>query len=94
MTRPYSVVEILWEDAHAEPPGPKTHEDIDKIEPCFNTSVGYLMRQTREHVILAGEFSIEPDGTHVFRDLIRVPKGMVRKTTIVAKGKNGTRTRR
>lgn len=62
----HSLVEILWMDACF---------DLDRaLEPMLMKTVGYLIRQTPEFTVVAGESSSKMD---YFRAYTTIPAGMI-----------------
>ncbi len=68
------IVEIEWFDAQSGFSCPLTLEELEKEEPLHTFSVGYLLKEDKEKVIL---------GFMMFGDMFKhwqlIPKGMIRK---------------
>lgn len=84
----YNLVEVIWDDATSLSQGWKEREDFDKeeIKPEIVLSVGFLVKQSDDYLILA--MDTDGDGDHASRS--QIPMGMVRKLKIIRKAdKNG-----
>lgn len=69
-------VEVEWEDAASEDKWQTMAEAVDGLErPWMVNSIGYLIHDTPEGVILAG--SIDPEGNVCMA--LKIPRGMIRK---------------
>lgn len=82
ITRPsqkYDLVEIWWDDASALDAG--WTEKVEEPEPQMCISVGFLIKQTEKHVIIA--MDLDPEGKHNGRS--QIPVGMVKHTKILRK---------
>ena len=75
----YDLVEVIWNDA-SDLTGGWTKE-IDEDEPALALSVGFLVRQTEEHIIIA--LDTDGDGHHNGRS--QIPRGMVKKIRVLRK---------
>lgn len=70
------LVEIEWEDAASEDRWQDRDEAIDGLaKPWLVRSVGHLIHDTQDGVILAG--SIDPEGSVCMT--LKIPRGMIRK---------------
>lgn len=87
MKRCYDLVEVLWEDAAALPHG--WNDKPPKVEPHMALSVGYLIINNKEAVVLAMDSDFH--GQHC--SLGQIPKGMVRKITVLRRKKGAKETR-
>ncbi len=88
----YPLVEVIWDDATSISQGWKNKEEFDKelIKPEIVLSVGFLVKDSTEHIILA--MDTDSDGDHASRS--QIPKGMIKKIKILRKEDkdNGTTT--
>lgn len=80
--RPSPLVEVEWEDAHLDPTGqfllPEEIEEDVIPTICFN--VGYMVVSNGDEVVLAGSRHREHlENAVLYRDTMRIPRGMVRK---------------
>ncbi len=78
MSRAHPIVAILWDDATAVD-GWSTGDDEPK--PCLVLSVGFLVKKTKHHIILAQDLA--PDGMVCGRG--QIPRGMVRQIKTLRK---------
>ena len=75
----YPLVEVIWDDAAGLKDGWKaTHEMPD---PCIALSVGFLVRESDDHIIIAQDTDAE--GSHNGRT--QIPRGMVKKIRVIRK---------
>lgn len=73
----YDMVEVIWDDAAGLKDGwTAKHE---KVEPYIALSLGFLIRETAEHILIAQD--IDADGSHNGRT--QIPKGMVKRIKIL-----------
>ena len=72
------IVAVLWDDATALDGWSSGH---DEVKPCHVLSVGFLVRKTKKHIVLAQDIS--PDGQQCGRG--QIPKGMVKRITRIKK---------
>lgn len=75
----FNAVMVVWDDA-TELEGGWTDE-APKVEPALAISVGFLIKETKDHLILA--LDIDPHGHHNGRS--QIPKGMVKNIKILKK---------
>jgi hypothetical protein len=77
----YPLVEVWWDDAAALTHGWKTKEEFEResIKPEIMISVGFLLKETEDHVIIA--MDLDKDGASNQRS--QIPKGMMRKLKIL-----------
>lgn len=75
----YPLVEIIWNDASDLVGG--WAKEIEEDEPALALSVGFLVKQTQEHVIIA--LDTDSDGHHNGRS--QIPRGMVKKMRVLRK---------
>lgn len=82
-TQKYPLVEVIWDDATSISQGWKNKEEFDKelIRPEIVMSVGFLVKDSAEHIILA--MDTDSDGDHASRS--QIPKGMIKKIKILRK---------
>ena len=80
--RPYQrwdMVEVVWNDASELTSG--WTDEIEKDEPQLALSVGFLIKETKEHIIIAQD--IDEHGHHNGRS--QIPRGMVKKLKVLRK---------
>lgn len=75
----YDMVEVVWDDAAGFRDGWK--DKIDPIEPQLALSVGFLVVDDPEHIILASD--TDERGAHNGRT--QIPRGMVKKIKVLRK---------
>lgn len=76
----YDMVEVTWNDASELTSG-WSNEIVEKDEPALALSVGFLVRETKEHIVIAQDTDAE--GHHNGRS--QIPRGMVKKIKILRK---------
>jgi hypothetical protein len=76
----YDMVEVVWNDASELTSG-WSNEIVEKDEPALALSVGFLVRETKEHIVIAQDSDAE--GHHNGRS--QIPRGMVKKIKILRK---------
>lgn len=86
MKRPnqvFPLVECIWDDASAMTHGWKTKEEFDKesVIPELMLSVGFLIKETPDHIIIA--MDVDRDGGSNQRS--QIPRSMVKKIKILRK---------
>ena len=84
MNYPYSLVEIVWDDACSDA-GWQTTKHI-KFEPQIVVTVGFLIAENKSYLILAHTYS-EDD----FVGWFQIPKGMIVSRKTLKRGKKGQR---
>lgn len=75
----YPLVEIVWDDAAGLRHGWTAKEE--KLEPYICLSVGFLIRETEDHILIAQD--TDGDGSHNGRS--QIPRGMVKKLKVLRK---------
>ena len=83
MKRPfqhYDMVEVVWNDASELTSG-WADEIVEKDEPALALSVGFLVRETKEHIVIAQD--TDEAGHHNGRS--QIPRGMVKKIRVLKK---------
>lgn len=75
----YDLVEVIWNDASDLVSG--WSKEIDADEPALALSVGFLVRETEEHIVIA--LDTDGEGNHNGRS--QVPRGMVKKMRVLRK---------
>lgn len=66
----YPLVLVIWDDAETD----SGWEQVpDKLEPCLATSVGFLVRQTQDYILLAMSY----DETNT-DNRFQIPKSVVK----------------
>lgn len=75
----FPAVMVYWDDATELPAG--WTDEVGKVEPAMALSVGFLIKETRDHIILA--LDIDPNGHHNGRS--QIPRGMVKKIKVLKK---------
>jgi hypothetical protein len=73
------MVEVIWDDAAGFRDGWK--DKTDPIEPQLALSVGFLLIDTPDHIIIAGD--TDERGAHNGRT--QIPRGMVKQIKILKK---------
>ena len=76
----YKIVEVEWLDAQSGFSSPLTIEDLEREEPVHTFSVGYLLKEDEDKIIL-GFMMFGDEG--VFKHWQLIPKGMIKKILIV-----------
>lgn len=79
----FTLVEVIWDDAAAMTHGWKTKEEFDKesVIPELMISVGFLIKETPDHIIIA--MDIDRDGGSNQRS--QIPRSMVKKIKVLRK---------
>ena len=72
----YKIVEVEWLDAQSGFSSPVTIEDLETEEPYHTFSVGYLVKEDKEKVIL-GFMMFGKEG--MFKHWQLIPRGMIIK---------------
>jgi len=72
---PYKLVEIVWDDASADCSWliVDQHKEIER-ELCL--TVGFLAKEDKKRVLIAGTLSQDDDDIHI-NNTISIPKGMI-----------------
>lgn len=82
VTRPkqaWDLVEVVWDDAAALTAG--WSKDIEDGGPHLALSVGFLIQETKDHIVIAQD--IDEEGHHNGRS--QIPRGMVKKQRFYGK---------
>ncbi len=72
----YKIVEVEWLDAQSGFSSPLTIEELESEKPIITSSVGYLIKEDDEKVIL-GFMMFGDEG--MFKHWQLIPKGMIKK---------------
>ena len=72
----YKIVEVEWLDAQSGFSSPLTIEELESESPLITFSVGYLLKEDDEKVIL-GFMMFGDEG--MFKHWQLIPKGMIKK---------------
>ena len=75
----YDMVEVIWNDASDLTSGWK--KEIDEDEPALALSVGFLIRETKEHIVIA----LDTDGEGHHNGRSQIPQGMVKRMRVLRK---------
>jgi len=75
----YPLVEVVWDDAAGFRHGWTAKEE--KLEPQLALSVGFLIRENDDHIMIASDTDAE--GSHNGRT--QIPRGMVKKIRVLRK---------
>lgn len=73
----YNLVEVIWNDASALEHG--WSQEVGEDEPKLALSVGFLIRETDEHIVIAQD--TDSEGNHNGRS--QIPRGMVKNIKIL-----------
>lgn len=73
----FDLVEVVWDDATELPAG--WSDEVGEIEPALALSVGFLIKETKDHIILA--LDLDANGHHNGRS--QIPRGMVKKLKVL-----------
>ena len=82
MKRPFQhfdMVEVIWDDASELTSG--WSDEIEKTEPALALSVGFLINETKEHIVIAQD--TDEQGHHNGRS--QIPRGMVKRIKTLRK---------
>jgi hypothetical protein len=75
----FELIECIWNDASELTAG--WTDEIEKDEPQLALSVGFLVRETKDHIVIA--MDIDEQGHHNGRS--QIPRGMVKKLKVLRK---------
>lgn len=76
--QPYPIVAVIWDDATALD---GWTDGNDELRPCLVLSVGFLVKKTKHHIVLAQDLA--PDGQQCGRG--QIPLGMVKRIKVLKK---------
>ena len=76
----FDLVEILWADAATESGWETAADLVDGDE--IATTVGFEVKETADHLWIASTY--DPEHTNA---RIKIPKGMIRKRTLIKRKK-------
>jgi hypothetical protein len=79
----WPLVEVIWDDAAGLRHG--WEDKVEKLEPQLCMSVGFLIFENTDHIILA--MDMDAEGNHNGRS--QIPKGMVKAVRVLRKAANG-----
>jgi len=74
------IVEVEWFDAQSGFSSPLTLEELEKEEPFHTFSVGYLIKEDKDKVIL-GFMMFGDEG--MFKHWQLIPRGMIKKIKVI-----------
>lgn len=85
--RPYTIVEVKWEDAkHFQ--GEQTLAEASEVKPCYRYSTGYVVKIDREYCSLAQTDDRANDtgsgSQRAVCDTLTMPVGYVRSITLLS----------
>ena len=72
---PYKLVEVLWKDAESHDEWVTLSDITDDNKPLDCVSVGFLVKETEDRVILCATLSLATDNQ--VSGHITIPKGMI-----------------
>jgi len=75
----YDLVEVIWDDAQGLRHGWSSKEE--KLEPSIALSVGFLVKHTDDHILIAQD--TDEEGSHNGRT--QIPRGMVKRMRVLRK---------
>lgn len=75
----FPMVEVIWDDASELAAG--WADEVEETEPQLALSVGFLIKQTKEHIIIAQD--IDAHKHHNGRG--QIPMGMVKRIKVIRK---------
>jgi len=79
----YKIVEIEWIDAHSSL-DPITISELKKEKPYLTQSVGYLMLEDKEKIVLSFmNFGFNYEGEPLMKHYQVIPKGMVKNIKVI-----------
>ena len=78
-TQKFDMVEVVWNDASELVSG--WTDKLEDDEPALALSVGFLVRETKEHIVIAQ--ALDAEGHHNGRS--QIPRGMVKKIKVLRK---------
>jgi hypothetical protein len=78
----FDLVEVIWDDASELTAG--WTDEIEKTEPALALSVGFLVRESKDHIVIAQD--IDDQGHHNGRS--QIPRGMVKRIKVLRKKDN------
>jgi hypothetical protein len=73
------MVEVVWDDATELTQG--WTDKLDDIEPALALSVGFLIKKTKHHIVIA--LDLDGEGHHNGRS--QIPLGMVKSLKVLRK---------
>ncbi len=75
----YDIVEVEWMDAHSSL-DPMTISELKKEKPFLTQSIGYLMLEDNEKIVLSFmNFGFNVNDEPLMKHYQVIPKGMVKK---------------
>ena len=80
MKRIYPIVEVIWDDATEIKGWREEHED-EELKPCLILSVGFLVKKTKTHIVLAQDLSHD----RMRNGRSQIPMGMVKQIKTLRK---------
>lgn len=75
----YDLVEVIWNDASDMEQG--WQKSIDPPKPALALSVGFLVHQDKDHIVLA----LDTDGKGEHNGRGQIPRGMVKSIKVLKK---------
>lgn len=71
------MVEVVWDDASELTAG--WTDTLERTEPALALSVGFLIQQTKDHIVIA--MDLDAEGHHNGRS--QIPAGMVKRIKVL-----------
>lgn len=73
---PFDLVSVVWDDAECDSGWDAAAEPKESLV----LSVGFLVKKTRKHIVLAGSITT---GEHNTNQRIQIPKGMIKSIEVL-----------
>lgn len=78
----WDLVEVVWDDASGLRHG--WEDKVEKLEPALCLSVGFLIYENTDHIIIA--MDIDQEGNHNGRS--QIPRGMIKNIRVLRRKAN------
>lgn len=79
------IIEVEWFDAQSGFSIPIEIEEVKDIKPFHTFSVGYLLREDKESIVLGFMITNHEDGPKSFKHWQLIPKGMIKNIKVLRK---------
>jgi hypothetical protein len=83
----YNLVEVEWFDAQSGFSSPLTIEELEKEKPFHTYSVGYLLKQDDEKIIIGFMMCGNEESFKLFKHWQLIPKGMIKHINYLGRKK-------
>lgn len=79
----YKIYEVIWFDAQTHSGYAEDIGELDEWNPCLSKSVGYLLHEDKEKIILGFMIFQDNEGLNLVKHCQMIPKGMIKNKRLL-----------